>query len=72
MLHIGTHAQVLTRLGLSKPVLTLNVVPFLLIGVERGVYQRQMGVVGDMTGDIQSTEIRAEEVLLPSVEIDAE
>ena len=72
MLHIGSHAQILTRLRLREPILTLDIVAFLLIGIERGVDQRQMRVVGEMACDVQRTEICAEQVLLPSVEIHAE
>ena len=68
MLEIGSHAQVFRCFGLVEPVLSLNVVFLLFLGVEGTSQERETGVPGDVPGDAEGSEIGEEAVFLMSVE----
>ena len=72
VLHIGAHTEVLTGFCLCEPVLSLNVVGFLLLGIEGRRDEREVGVLGQVSGDVERAKEGAEQVALPTVEIDAE
>ena len=72
MFHISTHAEVLARLRLCQPILSLDVVFLLFVGAERRSNKAQACVVGDVSGDVCRSEISAEHILLVAVEVDAE
>ena len=72
MLEEGTHTEVLAGLGLCEPVLPLYVVFLLFSRVECRRDERERRAVGQVMGDAEGTEERAEKVFFLSIEIDAE
>ena len=72
MLKVGANTQILTRLGLVEPVLALNVVFLLFLGIEGTSYQRQVGLRTEVARDAKSSEVGDEAVFLVSVKIHLE
>ena len=48
MLHVGAYTEVLGRLGIVEPVLSLNVVGLLFLGVEGRVEQADFAVLREV------------------------
>ena len=72
VLHVSAHTKVFACLGLRQPILPLYVVFFLLVGMECRCRKRYIGALAELTGYAQRTEIRAEQVFLASVKVNAE
>ena len=72
MFHIGAHAEVLVGFGLVEPILPLDVIAFLLVGVECRGDERELGLVVELVGDVERSEEGGEHILLPTVEIHLE
>ena len=72
MLKVGAHTEVLRGFRLVEPVLSLDVVLLLLLGVEGATEERNVRLVGDVAGDAQGAEVGEEAVFLVTIEIDTE
>ena len=72
VLHVSADTQVLRRLRVVEPVLALNVVGLLLLGVEGRRQQFYCGGVAEVAGYGEGAEVGAEDVALLSVEVDLE
>ena len=72
MLHIRTHPEVLRRLRLCEPVLSLDVITLLLLRCEGRSKEGKVGVSTQMACDRQRTKECSKEVTFLSIEIDTE
>ena len=72
MFEIGSNAQIFRGFCLVKPVLSLNVVFLLFLTIEGTSQNRKTGLVGNVAGDAERTEVGEETVFLLSVKIDSE
>ena len=67
MFKIGSYTQVLRGLGLVEPVLSLDIIFLLFLGIEGTTQQRDAGVVGDVACDAEGSEVGEEAVFFLSV-----
>ena len=72
VLHVGAHAQLLVPVRLVEPVLSLDVVGFLLPGAECRCREAHAACLACLAGEAEGAEEGAEEVALLSVEVYAE
>lgn len=72
MFEIGSNTQILRGFCLVEPVLSLNIVFLLFFAIEGTSQDRKTGLVGDVAGDAECTEVGEETVFFLSVEIDSE
>ena len=72
VLHIGAYTQLLLRLCVVQPVLSLNVVGLLFLGVEGRVEQADFAVLREVARQSGSAKQRAEDVALLTVEVHLE
>ena len=72
MLHISAHAQLVLCLCVVQPVLSLNVVGLLFLGVEGRVEQADFAVGIKRARQAGGAEQRAEDIALLTVEVHLE
>ena len=72
MFEIGSNTQIFRGFCLVEPVLSLNIVFLLFFAIEGTSQDRKTGLVGDVAGDAECTEVGEETVFFLSVEIDSE
>ena len=72
MQEVGSNAEIFACFRLREPILSLNVVLFLLLCRECWCQYGDRSAVGDVAPNAQCSEICSEKVFLLSVEIDAE
>ena len=72
VLHIGSHTQLLLCLCVVQPVLSLDVVGLLFLGVESGVEQAHLAVLREVARQSGGGEECAEDIALLTVKIHLE
>ena len=72
MFEIGTYTQVFWGFGLIEPILTLNVIFLLFLGVESAAQKRETCVGGKLAGNAECTEVGEEAVFFLTVKIYSE